>query len=283
MNTKLNILTISSILLSGCGSVPLAQNAGGPPPRSLKPVSVRPTQMTVGSSIGLPEERARELDRVAKEGGEALAKAERLFAAGRSAEAEAQCAIVNGIWGTRGDRMNPGVAYLLGRIRMRDGRYAEAARIMGPNLDTTPLMRLDLALSLVRSGQAERARAAYEPGLITRFNSAFGDVQSHLPAISTPKDLEGALLWSKGEALRLFGRGDEAVDFFAAALDRFPKNALLGAELGFHAENAHRYAEAARGYAVVQASGDAKLKAETRSADLRVRELLKRPRNVGGK
>ena len=210
-----------------------------------------------------------------------MKKAERFFALGQLAEAEAQCVAVNEIWGTHGDRMSPDVAYLLGQIRMRQGRYAEAARIMGPNLDTTPLMRLDLALSLVRSGQAEKAREAYDPALITGYNSAFGDVRSHLPTVNTAKDLEGALLWSKGEALRLFGRGNEAVDCFAAALTQFPENALLGAEMGFHAENAHRYEDAARAYAVVQASNDARLKAATRRDYERVNGIVKALRAKG--
>ena len=240
-------------------------------------VSIPPSR-AVGSSIGLPEERAQELDRISREGGEALTKAERLFAAGRLNDAEAQCGVVNEIWDSHGDRMNPGVAHLLGQIRMREGRYAEAARIMGPNLDTTQLMRLDFALSLVRSGQAERARDAYDPSLITGYDSAFGDVRNYLPQIRTVKDLEGALLWNKAEALRLFGRGDEAVNFFAAALVQFPKNALLGAELGFHAQNAHRYAEAERGYAAVRVSGDARLKAETQHDYERVSAIVKASR-----
>ena len=212
----------------------------------------------------LPKERGDELDRVEREGSLAELKAERLFKEGRLKEAEAACMEVNRIFGSSGVTMASDVAHLLGRIRIRQGRYADAVAFMEPNLNTDTGMSMDLALCELKVGNVAKARALYDPSFITGYNSAFGDTTRFLPDVRTPERLEGAILWTKGVALSNVSRADEATDSYAAALKLLPRNALLAARLGLAAENAGRHAESLAAYRIVQTTGDAFMRKETK-------------------
>ena len=130
----IRLLLLAPAPLVGCGQAPnLAPIA--PSPLAGRTAARPPVAI---SAVGLPPERAAALDRVDREGSAALRSAKRLFAEGRLAEAERAADRTNAIWGTHGDRMAPAVAHLLGRIRMRQGRYADAERLMARTSTPTP-------------------------------------------------------------------------------------------------------------------------------------------------
>ena len=254
---KKPFITLSVLALALIGCRP-------PTPLSTPQTSALPSVSRVPkalSGVGLPPEREKELDRVAREGSRAELKAESLFDQGRLEEAEEACEEVNRIYDSSGETMAQSVAHLLGRIRMRQGRYADAVAYMEPNLGSNAGgMSMDLALCHLKVGGVAKARALYEPGFITGYNSAFGDTARYLPDVRTPERLEGAILWTKGVALSNVGRPDEATDLYAAALRLLPRNALLAARLGIAAENAGRHKEAVAAFRIVGAVGDADMR-----------------------
>lgn len=216
-----------------------------------------------------------EMGRVARAGSIVLTRAEKLLREGKLGQSEKACGEVNRIWGAEGNYMSPGVAHVLGQIRMRQGRYADAVRIMAASPERNDLGKLDLALCYAKTGRFDQAAALYDPHLITGYNSAFPHAERYLPDTRPTGALEGALLWCKGVALSNVGRADEATDSYAAALKHFPKNPLLAARLGLAAENAGRPEVAASALAIVQRAGDDPMREVTRPSFERANSLLR--------
>lgn len=261
MRTHLKIASLLVLVAGGCRPAP---PEGGPPQTASTSSPFLKVPRSAVLSRGLPPEVEKRIEAEQRQYSRLYLAAEDAVRAGRYAEAEAKCAEIEQIWLPRTGHRDSGVAYVRGRILMHEGRYRDAARMMAPNPNTSPVGRLDLALCYAKVGDVERARAFYDPSLITDYNSAFADAPSYLPEVETRAELEAALQWCRAVALSNVGRADEATDGYAAALRVFPHNALLAARLGAAAENAGRPEVAASAYAVVQRYGDPKMREATR-------------------
>jgi len=134
---------------------------------------------------------------------------------------------------------------LLGKIRMKQGRYQEALSYFQPYWQSKKDsgMDLDMALCFVRLRNYDAARRFYSDNAALRFDSRL--TAKDLLGTQTPKTLEASILFAKAQdAAITSSRGQEALDNYIAASKLFPENGMFAYYTGKALTNLNRNADA---------------------------------------